>query len=150
MGFHSTTLLERFFAKIDFGPHTSGCHIWIGGKNQQNYGQFNAGGKQFRAHRFCYLTFIGPIPEGMFVCHSCDNPPCVNPDHLWIGTAKDNSDDKFKKGREGNSGRPRTYPDYEASREAAVLRSYKHRKSVEAKYGPRTPRVRSIYQKGNP
>ncbi len=56
------------------------------------------------AHRFAYTKLIGPIPEGLSVCHSCDNPPCVNPDHLFVATHAGNMDDKFAKGRDNVSG----------------------------------------------
>lgn len=77
------------------------CWLWIASLYKKtNYGQF----RQERAHRVVYRLTYGTIPEGLFVCHHCDNPSCVNPEHLFLGTAQDNMDDKMKKGRKGDSG----------------------------------------------
>lgn len=77
----------------------NGCWNWIGGKFSSGYGAFSIGGKNKLAHRISYLMNTGTITNNMSVCHSCDNPSCVNPEHLWLGTAMDNVQDKIKKGR---------------------------------------------------
>jgi hypothetical protein len=79
---------------------TSGCWIWKGSTTTRGYGQFYSG-KMHVAHRFSYEHYKGQIPEGLIIRHVvCDNPLCVNPDHLEPGTHQDNSDDKVAKGRQ--------------------------------------------------
>lgn len=91
-------LTQRFEEKYIPEPN-SGCWIWIGGQYQSGYGNISINNKKQKAHRVSYEMHKGKIPEGMFVCHSCDNPLCVNPDHLWVGTAIDNNADRHAKGR---------------------------------------------------
>lgn len=76
-----------------------GCWIWSGSLHQEGYGRFALNGKTQKAHRVSYEIFKGKIPDGKLVCHSCDEPSCVNPDHLFIGTNYTNNLDKTKKGR---------------------------------------------------
>lgn len=87
---------RRFWAKTD---RSGECWLWTGAKNPAGYGSFSMNGTNDMAHRTSWTLTYGPIPEGMFVCHHCDNPPCVRPDHLFLGTALDNMLDKVAKGR---------------------------------------------------
>ena len=84
----------------------NGCWEWQGKLNADGYGSFNetrnSEKKEISAHRRSYEIFKGQIPQGMQVCHSCDNPSCCNPEHLWIGTSNDNTRDSIKKGRRPN------------------------------------------------
>jgi hypothetical protein len=73
----------------------SGCQEWQGQRNPDGYGWF----KERQTHRLAFERANGPIPPGLLVCHSCDNPPCCNPDHLWLGTVADNTRDMLAKGR---------------------------------------------------
>lgn len=77
----------------------NGCWIWTAGKTSRGYGMMNYQNKKQYAHRLSYQYSKGPITNGLHVCHSCDNPSCINPDHLWLGTNYDNILDKMKKGR---------------------------------------------------
>ena len=84
---------------------TSGCWIWEGTRERKGYGRLGRGHSsgQLLAHRASYELFVGPIPDGMMVLHRCDIPSCVNPEHLFIGTAADNARDEVAKGRNPNT-----------------------------------------------
>jgi hypothetical protein len=76
-----------------------GCWGWDGFKDAEGYSFSNLDGKHLRSHRASWIIHYGSIPEGMYVCHHCDNPECTRPDHLFLGTLKDNADDMLAKGR---------------------------------------------------
>lgn len=82
----------------------SGCHIWMGSCMANGYGQIGYRGKNAAAHRVSWLLQRGPIPEGMSVLHRCDIRCCVNPEHLFLGTALDNVRDMVSKGRQRMDG----------------------------------------------
>ena len=84
---------------------TNGCWEWKKSTFKGGYGAITINGKQFSAHRASYECFVGEIPEGLHVLHKCDNPRCINPDHLWVGTHKENMLDKMAKGRDNVKGR---------------------------------------------
>jgi hypothetical protein len=92
------TVEERFNKKYKINE-TTDCWEWQYATNNLGYGFFRDTDKMRTAHRVSYEINKGPIPSGMCVCHLCDNPACVNPDHLWLGTIKDNMHDMIKKGR---------------------------------------------------
>lgn len=87
---------RAFWAKVNI---TDGCWLWTATTNNKGYGNFKFNKKYVGAHRASWMIHNGPIPKGKFVLHTCDNPPCVNPDHLFIGTNEDNLKDMAKKGR---------------------------------------------------
>ncbi len=86
------TAADRFARHVD---KSGGCWIWTASRNARGYGYFDHG----YAHRFSYTTFVEAIPAGAMVLHRCDNPPCVRPDHLFVGDAADNARDRDSKGR---------------------------------------------------
>ena len=88
---------ERFNTK--YRDSATGCWMWTACVNTDGYGRLNVAGKMRLAHRISYKLHVGPIPEGLHVCHTCDTPGCVNPGHLFIGTPLDNHRDKVSKGR---------------------------------------------------
>ena len=91
---------KRFWSRV---RKSDGCWEWTGKPRRDRYGTIavgpRGGKKDFLAHRFSWQLHYGEIPEGMEVCHTCDNPPCVRPDHLFLGTHKVNMSDMGKKGR---------------------------------------------------
>jgi len=92
------TTKERFDAKWTPEPY-SGCWLWTGSTKTGTYGAFSVKNFPRFAHRVSWELHRGDIPEGMFVCHSCDTPACVNPDHLFLGTHRDNMKDMRRKSR---------------------------------------------------
>ena len=93
------TAEQRFNKKYVINEDTD-CWEWQNATNNIGYGMFRFDNNTMRtAHRVSYELYNGPIPPGMCVCHKCDNPKCVNPKHLWLGTNKDNHDDMVSKGR---------------------------------------------------
>lgn len=93
------TLEERLLEKVVISK--SGCWLFTGFRDRQGYGEIriNNPRKMEKAHRTSYKLFIGNIPNGMCVLHKCDNPPCCNPKHLFLGTKTDNAKDRDRKGR---------------------------------------------------
>lgn len=92
-------LRARFWAKVDA---SGDCWIWTASIMNRGYGQFTVSKTNFHlAHVVSYAITHGPVPPGFYVCHRCDNPPCVRPDHLFLGSPVDNSLDMFAKGRQG-------------------------------------------------
>lgn len=90
----------RFWRKVDRSAGPEACWPFMGSRRAAGYGVISVGKKNDLAHRVAFrLAKGGVIPDGMLVCHSCDNPPCCNPAHLWLGTDGDNIADMIRKGR---------------------------------------------------
>jgi hypothetical protein len=96
------SLEERFFQKVN---KTDSCWLWTGAPNSRGYGSFAVNRKTTSAHHYSYIIHKGEIPDGLIICHTCDVPACVNPEHLWADTYSANSRDMFNKNRQGTSNR---------------------------------------------
>jgi len=96
------TILDRFILSIEVND-INDCWLWKSSASRNDYGRIKDGTRGIKAHRYSYETFVDKIPKGLFVCHKCDNPPCINPKHLFLGTNADNIRDSAAKGRLANS-----------------------------------------------
>ena len=105
------------------------CWPWQGAKLKTGYGVVKHQCKQYKAHRASFVIHRGQIPSGMFVCHHCDNPSCVNPSHLFLGTPQDNMTDKVRKGRQSRGEAHAMSFAKSAKHQAAIVRGEKHGRS---------------------
>ena len=96
------SLRERFEIKVELVPFST-CHWWTAYTDSKGYGTFRGKSEKQRAHRVAYELYNGPIPKGLLVLHKCDNPSCVNPVHLFLGTQADNMKDMCDKGRQNKT-----------------------------------------------
>lgn len=94
---------DSFWRHVDM---LGDCWEWTGARSHGGYGKVGYGGRSFGAHRCSWELSWGPIPDGLWVLHKCDNPPCVNPAHLFLGDAAANTQDMLAKGRGGGKGAP--------------------------------------------
>lgn len=134
----------RFWSKASKGDKPDACWIWTAGKDAHGYGLFSVwregrGSKNERAHRYVYSVLIGPIPEGLAILHSCDNPACVNVAHLRPGTLKENSEDMIARRRHFAWTHPETMSRGEGSplakmTDAKVVEMRKMRRDTHASY----------------
>jgi hypothetical protein len=129
VGWERKRLEDRFWEKVSIGAAEE-CWEWQSARARATgYGYFSIGGKQVLAHRAVWTLANGDIPTNMLVCHRCDNPGCVNPDHLFLGTSADNVHDCFRKGRRlvGDQHPARTKPETLARGDANGSRKYPER-----------------------
>lgn len=108
--FTSASVEDRFWAKAQ---KSDDCWAWTANRNRRGYGKFCLNKRQEPAHRVAYTLTYGDIPAGLWVLHHCDNPSCVRPDHLYLGTHQDNMQDRHNRGRaaSGESNGSRMHPE---------------------------------------
>lgn len=136
MGPDPRPIKDRFMEKVSLKTDKH-CWEWRAAKKKEGYGFFGVGcrwdktKRKMLAHRVSYEIFVGPIPSGMFVCHHCDNPSCVNPDHLFVGTCQDNLRDMTEKGRRAKPPRP---PNLLGDLHPSAKLSYPKAKQIRREY----------------
>lgn len=109
-------MISRFLSKVSKDANSE-CWLWTGSLNEDLYGEWKLAGKKYKAHRASYFLFKGSIPRGCVVMHQCDNPSCVNPEHLLLGSIRDNVHDCIQKGRRG-------CPSYSEEQVKPILKAY--------------------------
>jgi len=125
--------MDRFWSKVD---KSGDCWEWTAYKNKGGYGCVCVDGKQQKAHRVSYILHHGSIPNGLHVLHRCDNPKCVNPKHLFLGTHADNMADKARKGRARIPGKKGTDNGTSKLMDADIINIraiYKHTRATQSK-----------------
>lgn len=134
-----------FFAQVAFEP-MSGCWLWEGSRHSHGYGLFHRGGScGGYAHRFSYEMANGPIPTGLEVRHTCNNTSCVNPDHLVVGTHKENMEDMARAGTQKGTKNPAAMVTHEQVLEIRSRRMQGEKyKDIAVDYGMSPSSVRSI------
>lgn len=131
----SKSLEDRFNAGYLAEP-MSGCWLWekTVAREKKPYGRISHLGRMYAAHRVAYELYVGPIYDGLWVLHKCDNPACVNPDHLRLGTGMDNVQDRDAKGRTAAGSRC-TQAKLSIEQIAAILKDHRLAKDVGRDYG---------------
>lgn len=134
-----TTLARRLgesLRRMSIPEPNSGCWLWTGYCNKDGYGRITIDATTRYAHRVSWFLQNGEIPNGAFVCHRCDTPACVNPDHLFLGTHQDNMDDKVAKGRaSGQFGECNPRARFTTADVLAILKDSRPQIEIAASYG---------------
>lgn len=133
-------VVQRLLAKVHKDP--SGCWFWTGHRNACGYGVFRVPPHTRLAHRVMYLHAKGEIPDGLVVMHDCDEPACVNPEHLHLGTMRENTRQMFRRNR---SNRQRFTPE----QVQAIREDPRHQRVIAAAYGTSQSNVSAIKSRTN-
>lgn len=141
----SGTLEERFLSR--FKKHNNTCWEWIAHKDKDGYGILPTNGNAVRAHRYSIEYYKGINPVGYVVCHSCDNPSCVNPDHLFIGRPVDNVADMIKKKRDRLIGSRNNKAKLNEKQALAIFNSKEPNHVLALQYGVSTSTIKRVKAK---
>ena len=127
-----------FYSETD---ESTGCRVWTAARSRDGYGLIRVPGiRDRRAHRVAYRTYVGDIPAGMHVLHKCDNPLCINPRHLFLGTNADNMRDKSAKGRHPNAR-------FDAEQVRAIRESTDYWRVLAERYGVSISAIQQIKER---
>lgn len=135
-------MLEKIMSRIEKTPS---CWIWRGTHDKSGYGTFHHQDKTYKAHRVVYTLLVGEIPQGKLLLHSCDNPSCVNPQHLQPGSAQDNMEDMMKKGRHRSPQERRPIKKLSPEERRAILQdNHRSNKVLAKEFGVSIPTIRRV------
>ena len=138
---------ERFWSWVNISDPES-CWEWKGHKNKDGYGRFVSNKKRYVSSRFSYTISKGDIPDDLLVCHSCDNPSCVNPEHLFLGSYTDNNRDTVNKGRtnprKGDNHPHAKITEAQVEEIKMLLESGISNKEIAERYGVSVSHIRNI------
>jgi hypothetical protein len=126
---------HKFWPRVQKGMRDA-CWEYTGSIGSNGYGLFSHAGRTYRAHRLAWMLTHGPIPEGLYVCHTCDNRPCVNPAHLFLGTHTDNVRDMVAKGRNVcPAGERNGFAKFTDAQVAAIRADHRSNRPIAREYG---------------
>lgn len=152
MDSHAEKRIAQFWSQVDKSGGMDACWNWTrscGFPDDPTYGQYFFGGKKMLTHRFAFQHACGEIPAGMEVCHTCDNPSCCNPRHLFLGTHRDNMQDRQRKGRGGGVNGPVRGLQADANPGTRPLRKKSGSRNGQSKLDEDDVRlIRSVYADG--
>lgn len=143
----SSAALDRFWSQVGKGDC---CWVWTGATNREGYGRFYACRDSFLAHRVAWSITKGDVPQDKLVCHHCDNPKCVNPEHLFLGTNHDNMQDMTAKGRHPKLQKTHCPHGHEYTPENTVLRGANQRRCLTCRREGHRAKSLARYGRLNP
>jgi len=139
--------MERFLGFVSPEPN-SGCWLWCGSLGNERYGIFTYDGTKGVAHRWIYQQLVGPIPPGLYACHKCDVPLCVNPNHIFLGTQAENLRDAVRKNRT-SFGSQLPASKLTESEVIAIYSGRKSQRALAAEYGVGRRTIQKIWRRSS-